>query len=195
MSSRLLASLTVIILLAAVASEFTLPLSEVEALKEIGKSLGKNDWNFRALKALNLSGVLPRELCYCRALFGNRITGSIPKELGNITTLESIVLEFNQMSGPLPQELGNLTRLQKLSLTSNYFYGELPGTLAKLTTLKDLDLSFNKLSGEIPSNFVNPSASISMYGLLILVFGFLVPVLVVDSLKPPKLNSLTDDFE
>ncbi|CAL5403112.1 unnamed protein product [Camellia sinensis] len=46
MSSRLLASLTVIILLAAVASEFTLPLSEVEALKEIGKSLGKNDWNF-----------------------------------------------------------------------------------------------------------------------------------------------------
>ncbi|KAI8008176.1 putative LRR receptor-like serine/threonine-protein kinase [Camellia lanceoleosa] len=47
MSSRLLASLTVIILLAAFASEATrLPLSEVEALKEIGKSLGKNDWNF-----------------------------------------------------------------------------------------------------------------------------------------------------
>ncbi|GMP66090.1 hypothetical protein CsSME_00026587 [Camellia sinensis var. sinensis] len=46
MSSRLLASLIVIILLAAFASDATLPLSEVEALKEIGKSLGKNDWNF-----------------------------------------------------------------------------------------------------------------------------------------------------
>ncbi|CAL5405979.1 unnamed protein product [Camellia sinensis] len=46
MSSRLLASLTVIILMAAFASEATrLPLSEVEA-QEIGKSLGKNDWNF-----------------------------------------------------------------------------------------------------------------------------------------------------
>ncbi|KAI8008184.1 putative leucine-rich repeat receptor-like serine/threonine-protein kinase [Camellia lanceoleosa] len=222
MSSRLLASLTVIILLAAFASEATLPLPEVEALKEIGKSLGKNDWNFSVdpcsgesgwakhpdldsfqnavkcgnctsdnttchvvtivLKALNLSGVLPRELVklphllefdisknYVNgtippewgslprimhiSLLGNRITGSIPKELGNITTLESIVLEFNQLSGPLPQELGNLTRLQKLSLTSNYFSGELPGTLAKLTTLKDFRIGDNLFTGSIP-NFV-----------------------------------------
>ncbi|XP_028119970.1 probable leucine-rich repeat receptor-like serine/threonine-protein kinase At3g14840 isoform X6 [Camellia sinensis] len=222
MSSRLLASLIVIILLAAFASDATLPLSEVEALKEIGKSLGKNDWNFSVdpcsgesgwakhpdldsfqnavkcgnctsdnttchvvtivLKALDLSGVLPRELVklphllefdisknYVNgtippewgslprimhiSLLGNRITGSIPKELGNITTLESIVLEFNQLHGPLPQEFGNLTRLEKLSLTSNYFSGELPRTLAKLTTLKDFRIGDNLFIGSIP-NFI-----------------------------------------
>ncbi|CAL5403111.1 unnamed protein product [Camellia sinensis] len=113
-----------------------------------------------ALKALNLSGVLPRELVklprllefdisknYVNgtippewgslprimhiALFGNRITGSIPKELGNITTLESIVLEFNQMSGPLPQELGNLTRLQKLELDVELFLWGVAGNTSK----------------------------------------------------------------
>ncbi|KAL2589435.1 hypothetical protein AAZV13_13G229200 [Glycine max] len=130
------------------------------------------------LKSQNLRGMLPRELIrlpyleeidltknYLNgtiptqwgssnlrsiSLYGNRLTGPIPKEIANITNLQNLVLEFNQFSGNLPPELGNLPSIQKLHLTSNNFTGELPETLAKLTTLTELRLSDNQFSGKIP---------------------------------------------
>ncbi|XP_057958080.1 probable leucine-rich repeat receptor-like serine/threonine-protein kinase At3g14840 [Malania oleifera] len=79
--------------------------------------------------------------------------GSIPKEIGNISTLASLTLTSNQLSGVLPPELGNLCRLRYLYLSSNYFTGELPGTFAKLTALKDVRISDNNFTGSIP-NFI-----------------------------------------
>ncbi|KAK8469445.1 hypothetical protein PHAVU_005G078100 [Phaseolus vulgaris] len=85
------------------------------------------------------------------SVLGNRLTGPIPKEIGNITTLESLVLEFNQFTGNLTPELGNLSHLKRLHLSSNNFTGELPETLAKLTSLEELRLNDNNLTGTIPS--------------------------------------------
>ncbi|KAL5151453.1 putative leucine-rich repeat receptor-like serine/threonine-protein kinase [Glycine soja] len=188
---------------------------EVQALKDMGKTLGKKEWdtdidpcsgqppwftskennnvtcnctipgeNFChvviiLLKSQNLRGMLPRELIrlpyleeidltknYLNgtiptqwgssnlrsiSLYGNRLTGPIPKEIANITNLQNLVLEFNQFSGNLPPELGNLPSIQKLHLTSNNFTGELPETLAKLTTLTELTIQGSGLSGPIPS--------------------------------------------
>ncbi|EXB54091.1 hypothetical protein L484_017528 [Morus notabilis] len=186
-----------------------LPKSEVEALREIAKTLGKTNWNFSVdpcsgdygwvtknpvqgfenavscnrsfcsatachvtsivLKAQSLPGTLPKDLLklpYLQefdlsrnylngtippewgssqlvniSLLGNRLTGSIPKELANITTLKSLVLEINRLSGNLPPELGNLSNIERFLVTSNNFTGELPETLGKLTTLKDLRIS------------------------------------------------------
>ncbi|GMP66021.1 hypothetical protein CsSME_00026554 [Camellia sinensis var. sinensis] len=63
------------------------------------------------------------------------------------------ILEFNELSGDLPQELGNLSSITRLYLTSNNFSGDLPGTLAKLTTLKDFRIGDNFFTGSIP-NFI-----------------------------------------
>ncbi|XP_047173657.1 probable leucine-rich repeat receptor-like serine/threonine-protein kinase At3g14840 [Vigna umbellata] len=118
------------------------------------------------LKAQNLTGTLPPELTglpYLEEIdltrnyingtipvgwgssklriicfLGNRLTGPIPKEIGNIITLESLVLEFNQFTGNITPDLGNLSHLQRLHLTSNNLTGELPQTLAKLTSLREL---------------------------------------------------------
>ncbi|XP_027927406.1 probable leucine-rich repeat receptor-like serine/threonine-protein kinase At3g14840 [Vigna unguiculata] len=192
--------------------------AEVEALKDIGNTLGNKNWDTTidpcsnkppwsvtmekdkanyvrcncsiptdtychvvsiTLKAQNLTGTLPSELTglphleeidltrnYLNgtipiawgssklriiSLLGNRLTGPIPKEIGNITTLESLVLEFNQFTGNITPELGNLSHLQRLHLTSNNFTGELPETLAKLTLLRELRLNDNNFSGSIPS--------------------------------------------
>ncbi|KAK2988810.1 hypothetical protein RJ640_018142 [Escallonia rubra] len=86
------------------------------------------------------------------SLFGNRLTGPIPKQIGNISTLEEIVLEFNQLSGPIPSELRTLPRIERILLTSNNFSGELPETLAELTTLKDFYLTGNMLDGPMPES-------------------------------------------
>ncbi|XP_023633868.1 probable leucine-rich repeat receptor-like serine/threonine-protein kinase At3g14840 [Capsella rubella] len=83
-------------------------------------------------------------------LLGNRLSGPIPKEIGNITTLTRLVLEYNQLSGILPPELGNLSNLQRLFLSSNNFSGDIPITFGKLTNLTDFRISDNSLTGSIP---------------------------------------------
>ncbi|GKV45301.1 hypothetical protein SLEP1_g52406 [Rubroshorea leprosula] len=89
------------------------------------------------------------------SLLGNRLTGPIPKEIGNISTLTDLVVEFNQLSGALPPELGNLTSIKRLLLTSNNFSGELPATFARLTSLKDFRIGDNRFTGNIPSFIQN----------------------------------------
>ncbi|KAI4333046.1 hypothetical protein L6164_017901 [Bauhinia variegata] len=102
-----------------------------------------------------LSGPIPKEWGSTKlvniSLLGNRITGPIPTELGNISTLQSLVLEFNQLSGSLPKELGNLVQLQRLFLRSNNFTGKIPATFAKLTALRDFRIGDNQFSGRIPN--------------------------------------------
>ncbi|XVE53068.1 hypothetical protein DITRI_Ditri02bG0174700 [Diplodiscus trichospermus] len=84
------------------------------------------------------------------ALLGNRLTGSIPKELANLSNLTSLVLEHNNFSGNLPPALGNLPKIERLFLNSNNFTGELPETFASLTTLKEFRISDNNFIGNIP---------------------------------------------
>ncbi|XP_022717350.1 probable leucine-rich repeat receptor-like serine/threonine-protein kinase At3g14840 isoform X2 [Durio zibethinus] len=101
-----------------------------------------------------LNGTIPPEWGSMQlvniSILGNRLTGPIPKELGNISTLTSISAEFNQLSGALPPELGNLPQIERMLLSSNNFTGEVPQTFAKLTTLKDFRISDNHFTGEIP---------------------------------------------
>ncbi|KAK7313165.1 hypothetical protein VNO77_37642 [Canavalia gladiata] len=244
----------------SVAFGATLSDDEVQALKDIGKTLGKKDWDFSVdpcsgkrnwtshvkvrgnennvtcdcsfangtichvtnihLKVQNLEGSLPPELAklpylqdidlsrnylngtipkewgsmnlvymysffylsvfhiYHSSLSANRLSGSIPPELANITTLQSLTLEFNQLSGNLPPELGNLPNIQRLRISdlngSDYFpfpqlnnltnlnililrscniNGTIPEYLGTISSLQTLDLSFNKLSGQIPKSF------------------------------------------
>ncbi|KAI9083521.1 hypothetical protein K1719_034463 [Acacia pycnantha] len=85
------------------------------------------------------------------SLLGNRISGPIPAELGEIATLQELVLEDNQLGGPLPQSLGNLRNLWRLLLSANNFTGTIPETLGNLKNLTDFRIDGNSLSGKIPS--------------------------------------------
>ncbi|KAK4275660.1 hypothetical protein QN277_018700 [Acacia crassicarpa] len=50
----------------------------------------------------------------CSSLLGNGITGEIPKELGNLTSLIRLDVENNRLIGEIPSTLGNLKMLQFL---------------------------------------------------------------------------------
>ncbi|KAJ9671369.1 hypothetical protein PVL29_025188 [Vitis rotundifolia] len=130
------------------------------------------------LKGLNLTGIIPDEfgnLTYLREIdltrnylngsiptslaqiplvtlsaLGNRLSGSIPKEIGDIATLEELVLEDNQLEGSLPENLGNLSSLSRLLLTANNFTGTIPETFGNLKNLTDVRLDGNTFSGKIP---------------------------------------------
>ena len=84
-------------------------------------------------------------------LSSNRLSGSIPTELGNLTNLTHLNLSDNRLSGSIPTELGNLTNLTRLGLSSNSLSGSIPTEIGNLTNLTLLDLSRNSLSGCVPA--------------------------------------------
>ncbi|KAI9086073.1 hypothetical protein K1719_032150 [Acacia pycnantha] len=131
------------------------------------------------LKGLNLSGVIPSEFgdltqlqvldltrnylngsipksfaklsLVVISLLANRFSGSIPNEIGNIPTLEELVLEDNHFEGTLPSSLGKLKHLRRLLLSSNNFSGTVPESFGNLKKLKDFRLDGNTVSGKLPS--------------------------------------------
>lgn len=131
----------------------------------------------------NLSGVLPEEvanLTYLRyldlsrnfivgpipaswaslpvfnlSLQGNRISGTLPKELGRMPMLKSIQLEGNQLEGPIPPELGNIISLERFFISANNITGELPSTFSRLSNMTDFRIDGNNISGRIPSFIKN----------------------------------------
>ena len=85
------------------------------------------------------------------SLYRNQLTGEIPAELGNLTSLEFLSLYRNQLTGEIPAELGSLTSLEFLSLYGNQLTGEIPAELGSLSNLTGLRLFSNQLTGEIPA--------------------------------------------
>ena len=83
-------------------------------------------------------------------LYDNRLTGTIPPELGNLSGLASLDLSNNQLTGPIPPELGKLSDLTVLYLFSNQLTA-IPSELGNLASLTWLDLSNNQPTGPIPS--------------------------------------------
>ncbi|KAL4555171.1 hypothetical protein LXL04_037782 [Taraxacum kok-saghyz] len=133
------------------------------------------------LKGMNLTGVLPEEFVNLPflqeidltrnyisgripplsslprlrilSLSGNRINGSIPEYLGDISTLEELVLIDNLLGGLLPSSLGGLSSLRRLALSGNNFTGDIPDLYGNLANLQEFRIDGSSLSGKIP-NFI-----------------------------------------
>ena len=115
-----------------------------------------------------LFGTLPPELGDLSSLQrldlnDNQVQGEIPVELGNLADLQHLSLTRNQLRGEIPWELGNLTHLEVLGLGGNRLEGEIPSELGDLANLRELNLSGNRLRGEIPPELGNLSALQELY--------------------------------
>ncbi len=129
--------------------------------RPLGEWFGVTAFNGRVTRLSfsenQLSGPIPTELGDLTSLerldLGhNQLVGEIPSELGQLANLERLDLEFNSLSGPIPSWLGTLENLTTLSLYSNQLSGPIPTELGDLTSLERLlRLGSNQLVGEIPS--------------------------------------------
>ncbi|KAB8086577.1 hypothetical protein EE612_009949 [Oryza sativa] len=85
------------------------------------------------------------------ALPSNYISGTIPLEIGNLSSMSLLYLDNNLLTGSIPHTLGQLNNLVVLSLSQNKFSGEIPQSIGNLNQLAELYLSENQLSGRIPT--------------------------------------------
>ena len=120
-----------------------------------GIGVGDNRVTSLGLGSSGLSGSIPPELGRLTSLtelylYDNQLSGSIPPELGRLTSLTWLYLSDSGLSGSIPPELGRLTSLTWLDLNGNDLSGSIPPELGRLTSLTGLDLSVNGLSGSIP---------------------------------------------
>ncbi|KAK2992425.1 LOW QUALITY PROTEIN: hypothetical protein RJ640_022803 [Escallonia rubra] len=72
---------------------------------------------------------------------------SYPKyfKCNNLYNLGFLSLSFNRMGGSIPRVIGNLSRLQVLYLGKNRFSSELPKAIFNVSSLVILDLSYNEI--------------------------------------------------
>lgn len=105
-----------------------------------------------------LAGTIPTEIGQLSSLGilvfpENRLTGTIPSEIGKLTNIVALSLYVNGLEGTLPTELGLLTASERISLRDNQLSGRIPSEMGLLTNLTiALNLRNNTfLSGTIPS--------------------------------------------
>eukprot|EP00980_Cylindrotheca_fusiformis_P005436 scaffold1160_cov95-Cylindrotheca_fusiformis.AAC.1 len=110
-------------------------------------------------------------------LSGNKLSGSIPIEVGlaanlrhldldenyitgtldNVVNpvLESLYLSANLLEGTIPQDIGTMTMLETLVLSVNQVSGSIPREIGLAANLRNLDLRQNLITGTL-DNVVNP---------------------------------------
>jgi Leucine-rich repeat (LRR) protein len=141
-----------------------IPLAECQALPKLHSSTNGPGWTtsngwLSINTPCNWYGVIcdigsPRHVIQL-SLASNRLSGTLPPELGRLTDLQVLGLSSNQLTGSIPSELEQLTNLLELSLNNNQLSGALPQTLGQMTDLQYLDLSSNQLSGRLPCSLAN----------------------------------------
>lgn len=135
---------------------------EVQALMAIKNSLGDprgilDDWDANAVDPCSWTMVTcsSDNLVVSLGIPSLSLYGTLSTSIGNLTNLQTVLLQNNNISGPIPVEIGKLARLQKLDLSSNMFTGEVPSSISDLKTLQYLRLNNNKLTGSIPFSLAN----------------------------------------
>ncbi|CAH8385121.1 unnamed protein product [Eruca vesicaria subsp. sativa] len=140
---------------------------EVRALKEIGKKLGKRDWDFTK-DPCSGKGKWVVTTCDCSfpplnsscsvikiALKSQNLTGIVPPEFSKLRNLKVLDLSRNYLTGFIPEEWASSMRLEDLSFMGNRLSGPFPKVLTRLTTLRNLSLEGNLFSGHIPLEIKN----------------------------------------
>ncbi|KAK2981356.1 hypothetical protein RJ640_013147 [Escallonia rubra] len=114
--------------------------------------------HFQGLKSLaltsnQLNGELPSSLSPCTSLEIlsipiNKFTGSIPRDIGNLSTLQVPFLGMNELNGKIPSSISNCSRLAKIDFSSNLLTGNVPTTFGELKLLQSLQLGSNQLTSQ-----------------------------------------------
>ncbi|PIN04275.1 Serine/threonine protein kinase [Handroanthus impetiginosus] len=79
------------------------------------------------------------------------LSGTLPKEIGELASLQTLYLSVNALSGRIPLELGYSSSLSDIDLSHNLLEGTVPASIWNLCDrLVSLRIHGNNLSGTLP---------------------------------------------
>ncbi|KAK4431797.1 Receptor kinase-like protein Xa21 [Sesamum alatum] len=107
------------------------------------------------LLSAGLSGTIAKEIGNLSFLVfleigNNSFQGDVPEEIGLLRRLRHLSLQYNELTGPIPQSFGSLSRLQLLDLSNNNLVGTIPFPIFNISSLRIIDFSENQLQGTLP---------------------------------------------
>ncbi|GER26059.1 leucine-rich receptor-like protein kinase family protein [Striga asiatica] len=111
------------------------------------------DLSFNRLDGPLLTNLFTRSTLEELHLQSNRFSGSVnfsPSSAGDFLNLRVLDLSDNRLNGSLPYSICNMTALNSLYISRNNFTGPIPNNLSD--TLESFNVSFNDLSGFVPVN-------------------------------------------
>ncbi|KAL2501374.1 putative LRR receptor-like serine/threonine-protein kinase [Forsythia ovata] len=122
-------------------------------------SVGNLSTSLQNLYSYNcdLWGSIPKEIGNLSSLIrldlhGNQLTGSIPTSVVDLQKLQGLVLESNKINGSIPDTLCELRNLNRLWLSQNLITGSIPDCIGNITTLRSLYIDANRLTSSIPAS-------------------------------------------
>jgi Leucine-rich repeat (LRR) protein len=106
----------------------------------------------------NLSESIPPEVAFLSNLeridlsggTSNKIGGSLPSEIGSLTSLRFLSLRDNDIGGEMPSTFGALILVEFFDVGINRFAGPFLSEVGNLTLLRELDIEQNGFSGTFP---------------------------------------------
>ncbi|KAI5591640.1 hypothetical protein BDE02_04G094500 [Populus trichocarpa] len=135
---------------------------EVQALIGIKASLHDphgvlDNWDGDAVDPCSWTMVTcsPESLVIGLGTPSQNLSGTLSPTIGNLTNLQTVLLQSNNITGPIPAEIARLSKLHTLDLSDNFFTGKIPSSLGHLRSLEYMRLNNNSLSGEFPLSLAN----------------------------------------
>lgn len=98
------------------------------------------------------------------SLHGNGLQGTLPEELGLLTSLTTLTIARNPLLiSKIPSSFRNLTKLRQLTLTFNNLQGPwTEGLLEEMTDLTGLYLNYNDLNMTLPVDLGNRTSLVRL---------------------------------
>ncbi|EAY80119.1 hypothetical protein OsI_35291 [Oryza sativa Indica Group] len=136
---------------------------------------------------------LPPNLYSLRISY-NKLSGTIPPSLFNITTLTKLGIGCNQINGKIPREIGKSRVLQLFSASQNKLSGRFQQTILNISSLAIIDLAVNYLHGELPSSLGSSLSNLQWLGLANNLFGGHIPSFLANASELSMINLSRNNF-
>ncbi|XP_031474631.2 LRR receptor-like serine/threonine-protein kinase EFR [Nymphaea colorata] len=115
-----------------------------------------------------IEGTIPLSLANLTKLIAldlssNKIKWLIPPNIGQMHSLEVLLIDQNALEGPIPLSFYQLVRMYTFNIGHNMLTGSISSSINNLTSLERLDLSSNNLSSTLPPGLCELKDLLELY--------------------------------